>query len=363
MSISVYLFFVLTMKTRMNQDIEQQTAMYREAKEAPDYVRWQLDSNKGPISELAADLRREKPTLIVICARGSSGNAAVYAKYLIETQLKIPVLLSSPSISSIYTAKQNYVGHVVFLAISQSGQSPDLLMATRSARDSGAKIISIVNDTKSPLANTSDVVIPICAGVEKSVAATKTFICTLSAIINLVAEWRQNDELLRELTTLPALLKTAYAKDWREGLNKLMNVTNLFVVSRGLALGVAQEAALKLKETCGIHAEAFSAAEIKHGPMAIVQKGFLVFIYSPQDQSQESINDMAVAFLERGAQVLSVGQHYQHALNLESTVTCSPPLRPLLFIQSFYKFANALSLARGYNPDSPPHLNKITETI
>ncbi|PHR90861.1 MAG: iron dicitrate transport regulator FecR [Robiginitomaculum sp.] len=341
---------------------EQQTMMYAEAREAPERVCQQLEANKVQIEKLGERLRKTPPTLVMTCARGSSDNAANFAKYLIETHMGTPVLSFAPSISSVYRAQQN-IGRVLFLAISQSGQSPDILMATQAAKDSGALIVSIVNDATSPLAQMSDFVIPIHAEVEKSVAATKTFICSLSAIVHLVAAWQQNDDLMTGLENIPSRLESACDLDWSAGLELLAPAHNLFVVSRGLGLGVAQEAALKLKETCGIHAEAFSAAEVKHGPMTIVKKGFPVFLYSLQDQTQESINDVASAFLSRGAQVLSVGHSYEKALNLDTVFCPHKELRPLVFIQSFYIFVNALSLSRGYDPDRPPYLSKITETL
>ncbi|PHR61471.1 MAG: iron dicitrate transport regulator FecR [Robiginitomaculum sp.] len=346
----------------MKSRSEPQTLMYAEAREAPDRVCKQLKANKVLIEELAVRLRKNPPNLIVTCARGSSNNVATYAKYLIETHIGTPVLSSAPSVSSVYMAPQKIKG-ALFLAISQSGQSPDLLMTARAAKESGAFIVSIVNDSTSPLANMSDFVIPIHAGAEKSVAATKTFICSLSAVIHLVAVWKQNDALMAGLENMPSLLESACELDWPSGLEKLIPVHNLFVVSRGLGLGIAQEAALKLKETCGIHAEAFSAAEVKHGPMTIVQKGSPVFMYSPQDQTQESMNDVVSDFLSRGAQVLSAGHSYDQALNLDTAFCPFKELRPLLFIQSFYIFVNALSVLRGYDPDRPPYLSKVTETV
>lgn len=341
---------------------ERQTLMHLEAQEAPARVRHQLASNISQIKALAYRLRAKPPSLVITCARGSSDHAATYAKYLIETQIGTPTLSAAPSITSVFAARQTYEG-VLFLAISQSGQSPDILRSAQAAKDGGALVVSLVNDTASPLASLSDVVIPLHAGPEKSVAATKSYICSLTAIANLVAAWAQNEELMTELKNLPGALEQAFAQDWSTAVEAFREVRNLFVVGRGLGLGIAQEAALKFKETCGLHAEAYSAAEVKHGPMAIVNEGFPVLIFSGQDQTQTSIDDVAGAFIGRGAQVVSAGQDYDGALNLETTGCDAPELRPILLIQSYYKFVNALSVARGYNPDCPPHLNKVTETL
>lgn len=346
----------------MTRDNEKQTLMYREAQEAHSKVQLQLTSNKQQIETLVEHLRGKPPSLVMTCARGSSDHAATYAKYLIETHIGTPTLSMAPSINSVFAAHQN-LNEVFFLVISQSGQSPDILSAAQAAKDRGAFVTSLVNDSTSPLAELSDVVIPLHAGPEKSVAATKSFICSLSAIVHLVAAWSQNKGLMKELNNLPYVLEKAFALDWYTGIKVLKDANNLYVISRGFGLGIAQEAALKFKETCGLHAEAFSAAEVKHGPMTIVKKGFPVLIFSLQDQTQPSIDDATIAFIERSAQVLAAGKPFDGAYNLDTAFSAAPELRPIVFIQSFYKFVNALSLTRGYNPDCPPYLNKITETL
>jgi glucosamine--fructose-6-phosphate aminotransferase (isomerizing) len=336
--------------------------MYQEARQAPTCVGHLQIANEEPIHTLVKFLRAHPPQLIVTCGRGSSDHGASFAKYLIETQLGIPTMSMAPSVSSLYVARQN-MERVLFLAISQSGQSPDILVAAQAAKAAGAYVVCFVNDVASPLAQLSDTVIPLHAGPEKSVAATKSFICTLSALAQFVAVWQRNDQMLAELATLPEKLDRAADLDWSKAVNALSGAANMFVISRGLGLGIAQEAALKLKETCGLHAEAFSAAEVKHGPMTLVQKNFPVMVFSPQDQTQPSIDDVAQLFIRHEANVLSIGHAYDGALNLP-TISCADALlRPIIFIQSFYVFVNALSRARGYNPDQPLHLSKITETL
>jgi len=346
----------------MNIENEQKTLMFKEAQETHSRVALQLQSNRRKIEKLGDFLRDNPPAMVMTCGRGSSDHAATYAKYLIETHLAIPTLSVAPSITSVFSVRQD-LKNVIFLVISQSGQSPDILSAAITAKESGAFLISMVNDENSPLALVSNLVLPLHAGPEKSVAATKSYICSLTAIAQLVAVWAQNKKLINALATLPAALEKAFDQDWSGGMEMLKKEDNLFVVSRGLGLGIAQEAALKFKETCGLHAEAFSAAEVKHGPMAIVKKGFPVLVFSLTDQSQDSIDEAIHAFLDRSAQVLSVGNVYEGALNLNSDNSVAAELRPIIFIQSFYKFVNALSVARGYNPDCPPYLNKVTETL
>ncbi len=137
---------------------------------------------------------------------------------------------------------------------------------------------------------------------------------------------------------------------------------NLFVVARGFGLGIAQEAALKLKETCGLHAEAFSSAEVKHGPMALVRAGFPVLMFSQDDETRAGIEQLAAEFAARKARVLLAGAK-AHGATVLPTVVAHPVIEPILQIQSFYRLANNLSLARGFDPDRPPHLNKVTETV
>jgi glutamine---fructose-6-phosphate transaminase (isomerizing) len=335
--------------------------MFSEAAEAADVVRRQLERNALALAGLGARLRVSSPRAVVTCARGSSDHAATYAKYLIEAYTGVLTSSAAPSVSSIYDAQAEMTG-VLFIAISQSGKSPDLLTATRTAKDGGALTVALCNTVDSPLMQMVDVAVPLHAGAETSVAATKSYIASLSAIAQLVAHWSDDQDLLRALRTAPEQLGKAWQNDWGGVIETLRNTVNLFVVARGFGLGVAQEAALKLKETCGLHAEAFSSAEVKHGPMALVRAGFPVLMFTQSDDTRAGIEELAAEFASRGARVLLAGIQARGALSLP-TVTAHPVIEPLLAIQSFYRAAEALARARGLDPDSPPHLNKVTETI
>jgi glutamine---fructose-6-phosphate transaminase (isomerizing) len=297
----------------------------------------------------------------VTCARGSSDHAATYAKYLIEAHTQVLTSSASPSVSSIYDSQSDLQG-VLFIAISQSGKSPDLLAATRNAKESGALTIALCNSPDSPLMNLVEVAVPLHAGPETSVAATKSYIASLSCVVQLVANWTEDRQLLAALPQVPEQLARAWGCDWSRAVETLRDAVNLFVVARGFGLGVAQEAALKLKETCGLHAEAFSSAEVKHGPMALVRAGFPVLMFTQRDDTRSGIEELAAEFAARGAQVLLAGAQARDAISLP-TIEATPVIEPLLTIQSFYAMANALALARGLNPDRPPHLNKVTETV
>ncbi|WP_262689707.1 SIS domain-containing protein [Kordiimonas aestuarii] len=338
------------------------TLMYREAQEASHIVAKQLAFNEAAMEELGAKLRTLKPRAVVTCARGSSDHATMFAKYVIETNLGLLVSSAAPSVSSVYAARQMLEG-TVFIAISQSGKSPDLVRTAEAAKAGGAYVIALVNVTQSPLADLADTVIPLHAGPEKSVAATKSYIGSLSAVLQLVAYWAKDNALKAAVTSLPGKLREAWMQDWSAATHTLLDARNFFVVGRGAGFGVALEAALKFKETCGLHAEAYSAAEVKHGPMAIVGAGFPVLVFSQNDASREGVEDIVKDFAARGARVMTTGFETDGAIALPYVRDADAVIEPVLFIQSFYKMANALSLARGFNPDEPPHLNKVTETV
>lgn len=337
------------------------THLFREAAQAADTVRLQIRSNTERLEELGEKLRRMAPRAVVTCARGSSDHAATFAKYLIETRLGILTASAAPSVSSVYAAKGDLRG-TVLLAISQSGASPDLLAAVANAKAAGAMVVALVNVESSPLAKAADCTLPLCAGTEQSVAATKSYIASLAAIIHLVAVWSQDEELLDALSQAPTLLERAWELDWRPAVEHLRTARDLYVVGRGLGLGVAQEAALKLKETCGLHAEALSAAELRHGPMALVHAGFPVLIFAQNDETHTGVEELATELANRGAQVLLAGAVAPGAEAL-ATESAHPAIQPMLIIQSFYRMVNALAITRGFDPDRPPHLRKVTETV
>lgn len=336
------------------------TRMFQEAAETPSVVGAQFVANRDVLAALAADLRRRPPAFVATCARGSSDHAATYAKALFETRLGVVTASVSPSIGSVYGVRQQLCD-ALFIAISQSGRSPDLLRNAEAAREAGARVVALVNVADSPLAGLADVVVPLHAGPERSVAATKSYLASLSALLQLGALWSDDFALLDALDKVPDALRKAWDCDWSAAGEALVPARNLFVLGRGLGLGAAQEAALKLKETCGLHAEAYSSAEVKHGPMALVGPGFPVLILAQPDQTEAGTLALAGEFRARGAQVWLASR--EPGADLPVAAAPHPACAPLLLVQSFYRMANALSLARGLDPDTPPHLNKVTETL
>ncbi|MXP26580.1 SIS domain-containing protein [Altererythrobacter indicus] len=340
--------------------------MSKEAHEAPTRCAEQLRLNSDLVRDAGARLRELAPPFAATLARGSSDQAAAFGKFLLEIYGHTPTLSHAPSTGSLYHATSPNFRNVPLIAISQSGKSPDLLAAAEEAGAKGALIIAIVNDANSPLAELADIVIPVYAGPENSVAATKSFVCTLIALMHLVAEWSQDGALLAALGQVEEVLTKAANTDWTGVTDMLTSAGDMFVLGRGPTLAIAGEAALKLKETCGLHAEAFSSAEFAHGPMTLVGEGDPVLALAPLDEASTGLNERLEDFAARGAKVIAAGRAQDVSsaeCTLPTATDCHPALGAIAQIQSFYALANAVSLARGHNPDSPPHLNKVTRTL
>ena len=336
--------------------------MELEAQEAALVAERQLDEYPRLLPEIIRGLRQSGPQLVMTCARGSSDHAASFAKHLIETETSTPTASHSPSVSSIFATKWRSLDDTLFLAISQSGQSPDLLLSAQAAREAGAFVLSLVNGASSPLERESSATLPLLAGPERSVAATKSFVGSLLAIVHLVAEWTGSDALRSALATSPDALRQAWALDWAQAADALVDARDMYVIGRGSTLGIAEETALKLKETCGIHAEAVSAAELRHGPIAIVGKGFPVLVLAPNDAARASVEALAADLVDGGAHVLAAGVEVAGATHLPTVPNLHSALTPATLVMSVYKAVAALSAARGFDPDSPPNLMKVTET-
>ncbi len=337
------------------------THMYLEASEAADVVQAQVDHNRVAVEALGAKLRTLAPRVVITCARGSSDHAATFAKYLIETRTGVLTASAAPSVSSIYAVQQD-LRQCVFLAISQSGRSPDLVAAAIAAKSAGATVVALVNADNTPLADIADVLLPLCAGPEQSVAATKSYIASLAGIVHLVAGWSADKQLMAALNDAPEMLARAWQLDWSAALPTLKRTNHLYVIARGLGLGIAQEAALKCKETCSLHAEAFSGAEVRHGPQALLQPNFPAMLFTQNDETRPDLEILARELIARDVEVFLAGSIVPGATPLP-TIEAHPAVQPLLLAQSFYRLANALSIARGCDPDRPPHLRKITETL
>jgi glutamine---fructose-6-phosphate transaminase (isomerizing) len=337
------------------------THMRREIREAPEAVGRQAEALRTPLAELVGRLRRQPPQVAVTCARGSSAHAATFGKHLIERYLGIPVAAAAPSVATVYRQRLR-LRDQLFLAISQSGRSDDLIEQTAATRAAGAVTVALVNATDSPLAEASDIVLPMEAGPELSVAATKTFIASASALLRLLALWSEDRTMAAVLGRLPDRLRQAGDLDWSEVLTAFEAAPSLVTIGRGPTLAVAREAALKLKETCNLHAEAFSGAEFLHGPVALVDDDYPILMFVPTDAAQAGLLGLSSSLRKKGASLYAAEPGEPAAGRLPALAPDHPEADAICLIQSFYGLAVRLAERRGIDVDRPRHLQKVTRT-
>ena len=342
------------------------SVMAREIAEIPDVVARQIASGLEHYRGVGEHLRRLAPRFILTCARGTSDHGATYLKYLVETRIGIPVASMGPSVASVYAAPLSLEGGVC-ITISQSGRSPDLACFQDRARTGGAETLALTNATDSPVASGAAGIVPMLAGPETAVAATKSFVATLVAIAGIVAGWTRDEALAEGLATLPESLAEALACSWDGALHGLRGAASLYVIGRGPGLAAAQEAALKLKETCRLHAEAHSAAEVRHGPIALARghpgDGFAALVFNARDRSRKSLENACELLRGIGAPVFATAFDTPARPGLRVVSADHPLLDPLCQITSFYRFVETLSVELGEDPDHPAHLRKVTETM
>ena len=335
--------------------------MEAEWQESPDAVRRQREALEAPLAELLRRIRRDPPNVIVTCARGSSAHSATFGKHLFERHLGIPVSAFAPNVATIYRQRLRLNGQL-FVTVSQSGRSDDLIESAVMAKAAGALTAAIVNDTESPLARASDIVLPMAAGPEFSVAATKSFVTSLSAWLHVVAGWAELGELQAAIERLPDRLAAATRLDWSSALNALCEATSLVTLGRGPTLAIAREAALKLKETSNLHAEAFSGAEFVHGPVALVDASYPVLLFMPTDQAAAGLHALAADLCGKNARVFMTDASGQQTGGLPALVPDHTDADAVCLIQSFYALAIRIAQRRGTNVDLPRHLQKVTRT-
>ncbi len=335
--------------------------MLEEALSAPQAVARQLAVDQQAYLALGRLLREQPPSGLLTVARGSSDHAAHYLAYLVMARLGRLVTSLPMSVITLYQSRLESRG-LVSLAFSQSGQSPDLVSPTQYLRANGARTVAFVNADGSPLAEAAEHVFALHAGAEQSVAATKSYIAQLVAGARLVAAWQDDPDLAAALQDLPAALTQAAQQRWDVAVDVLKGADKLFVIGRGTSLPIALEAALKFKETCGIQAEAFSGAEVKHGPMALVEEGYPLLVFAPRGPAQAGLLALAEEMRGRGARVLLAAPAGTPGAELPLSCTGSEDLDPIAAVQSFYPMVEALARERGLNPDQPRHLAKVTKT-
>ncbi len=346
------------------------TQMEREALSTPKILADQLTENIAYIEEICTRLRNNPPHFVMTVARGSSDHAATFAKYLFETRAGLVTASAAPSVCTIYNSEL-HLKNALVIAISQSGESADVTEVLSYAKRMGAVTVAFVNEIDSPIAETAEYVIPLGAGKEVAVAATKTYLATLGALIQLLACYIQDRALMETLMRLPTELALASELDWSEAVEIYLKQESTLVVARGYGFPIAQEAALKFKETAKIHAEAFSSAELLHGPVALVQENFPILLFGQHDATLSGILEVGVRVKTLGGNVILALPYQQdimdsarHAANLILPLpeTLHPVCDPLMVIQAFYMMIARLSVARGFDPDSPRNITKVTQT-
>lgn len=342
--------------------MSEPTHMKREIAEIPAVTAKLLEAGEGALSAAATALGAADPRLVATVARGSSDHAASFFKYGCELTTGVPVASIGPSVASIYGAELK-LDRAGAIGISQSGGSADIIAMLESAKRSGAVTVAVTNTPGSPLAETADHVIDICAGVEQSVAATKTFVTSAVAGLAILAHWKDDAQLRAALAALPEALERALACDWSDLIAALEGTNSLYVVGRGPSAAIASEAALKFKETSGLHAEAYSAAEVLHGPAAIVQNGFPVLALCADDKARGALLETCDKLADQGGKVFVTDPEPGAGTALPVARTGHPLTDPIALAVSFYGFIEALARHRGFNPDTPPHLRKVTSTL
>ncbi|MFT7059020.1 MAG: glucosamine--fructose-6-phosphate aminotransferase (isomerizing) [Pseudorhodobacter sp.] len=338
------------------------TQMRREILEIPSAVDRLLTQGHADMAAAAKALRDRNPAFIISVARGSSDHVATYFKYASELLMGVPVASVGPSVASVYKRKLHLAGSAC-VSVSQSGKSPDIVAMTRLARECGALSFAMTNNSASPLAMVSDYTLNLHAGPELSVAATKTFVTSAVSAIWLLAEWSGDKALLAAIRTLPEALEKAVQQSWPEVAATIGDRKSLFCLGRGPAYAISNEAALKFKETCQLHAESYSSAEVLHGPVSIIDKGFPVIALTAADEAEDLLVQVADDIAAKGAAVFVTSGKVKVARSLPVVRTGHPLTDPIALIASFYAMVETVAVARGINPDAPRHLNKVTETL
>ncbi|HAN73932.1 MAG TPA: glucosamine--fructose-6-phosphate aminotransferase [Planktothrix sp. UBA8402] len=343
------------------------SSLEQEIYQQPQVLQQLLISERAIIQQLATELQKRQISQIVIAARGSSDNAARYAQYLLGSVNGFLVTLATPSLYSIYQQTPQLKNTLV-LGISQSGQSPDLVAVLAEAGCQGVLTAAITNFSDSPLAQQADYVINLNAGVEKSIAATKTYTSELLALAILSTELSQNPSLLTTIDTVPNLVEKTLT--FNPNINQLVEryryMKHCVVLGRGYNYATAFELALKLKELTYTIVEPYSSADFWHGPLAIIEPGFPVFVIAPSGKVLPELQELMQTLKQRGAELLIISDQ-QKILELAQTPLILPPdipewISPLIAIIPGQLFALNLALTRNYNVDQPRGLQKVTET-
>jgi len=331
--------------------------MARETAEIP-AATGRLLARSDVFAAVAERIERAKPRIVVFCGRGSSGHVGVYLRYLFEVRLGLLASASAPSVVTAYQRAPEF-RDALFVVVSQSGRSPDLVNATQVARKLGALTLAIVNDEKSPVADVSELVLPIGAGPEHSVAATKSVALSMIAGAQLVATLARDDDLKGGLQDLPLRLSRALACDWSRWADCAAGAAAAFVVGRGYGLGCVREIALKVAEILRVPTLGYSAVELRHGPRASITPATPVLVLRQNDQAAAAVDDLVRDLNEARETMFTAGGA---AGTLPWIGDGHPVCDPILMLVPAYRAIEAVARRRGFDPDKPPHLSKVTRT-
>ncbi|MET7620865.1 SIS domain-containing protein [Streptomyces sp. NPDC005408] len=339
--------------------------MAAEMAEQPAMLRRILEEGAPRIREVATAIAARTPRFVLLTARGTSDNAALYAKYLLEIQLGLPCGLTSMSTTTAYGARPDLTD-VLVITVSQSGGSPDLVASTKAAREAGAITLAVTNNPDSPLAAVSEFHIDILAGPEKALPATKTYTASLLALYLLVEGLRGGDGAAAKILPDLAAQVLSRREEVRQLASRYRFAERMVITSRGYGYPTAKEAALKLMETSYIPALSYSGADLLHGPLAMVDNISPVIAVVPDGKGGEALQPVLDRLRGRGADLVVVGPTPQveaaSAGFVLPTEGVPEELQPILEILPLQLLAYEVTIARGQDPDAPRALAKVTET-
>lgn len=338
-----------------------------EIAEQPAVVQRLLDLESGQIAALGAQLRARDLRYVVIAARGSSDNAARYAQYVFGALCRLTVGLAAPSLFGQYHRPPRLQGALV-LGISQSGQSPDIVQVLVEARRQGSPTVAITNDPSSPLAEAADACIPLQAGQERSIAATKTYTAQLTTLALLALSLAPDGAPTADMVRLPAAISTGLhtTPQALAAAQRLQAADRCVVIGRGFNYATACEVALKIKELTYVAAEPYSSADFAHGPIALIEPGFPVVLVAIGETMRAELFALRDELRSRGASlvVMSDSPEFQHPDDAWIPIPAGLPewLSPCAAIVPGQLLAYYLAQVRGLDPDRPRTLNKVTLT-
>jgi glucosamine--fructose-6-phosphate aminotransferase (isomerizing) len=334
------------------------SAMGREIAEIPAAAA-RLLARTDAISAIAARIEQARPRIVVFCGRGSSGHVGIYLRYLFEARLGLLASAAAPSVVTAYRRPPE-MRDALFVVVSQSGRSPDLVSATQVSRKHGALTLAIVNDADSPVAKTSELVLPIGAGAEHSIAATKTVLLSMLAGAQLVAALARDDDLAAGFRQLPQRLSRSLACDWTVWADNAARAAAAFVVGRGYGLGCVREIALKVAEILRVPTIGHSAAELRHGPRASISSSTPVLLLRQNDEAATAVDDLVKDLNDAKETVFVAGGP---AGTLPWIGDGHPVFDPVVMLVPAYRAIEAVARRRGFDPDNPPYLSKVTRTL